>query len=600
MDKIAILDFGGQYAHLIANRVRRSGVYSEIFDGEIKASELVGYKGLILSGGPASVSEPGSVKCDPEIFNLGVPILAICYGHQLVAKTLGGEVQKGHVREYGPAKVEFISHPAIFVEAGAVEDVWMSHFDQVVKMPEGFELIGKTADCPIAAMADLSRNIFCLQFHPEVTHTPCGKALLENFVNLTGAKKDWNIDTYIESILQEIKEKVGDNKVFMMVSGGVDSTVAFMLLDKALGKERVYGLFVDTGFLRLNEREQVVEILNSIGVDNLHVYDAASEYFEALKGVFDPEEKRKIIGDKFLEIQQKVSADLNLNPEEWLLGQGTIYPDTIETGGTKHADKIKTHHNRVEQVQKLIEEGKVIEPLAQLYKDEVRFVGEKLGLPARMVWRHPFPGPGLAVRCLCAKEEAYPENNAELEKEINEFVAKFDLKARVLPVKSVGVQGDERSYRNPVVLFGSKIDWSVLSTLGTQLTNQFSQVNRVLFGLSPASFDTLVIQEKYLTPERIRVNQIADKAVMDYIVEAGIDKDIWQFPTVLLPLAVNSEEGESVVLRPVCSEEAMTANFYMMAEDMLAELTERVKKTEQVTAVFYDITNKPPGTIEWE
>ena len=599
MDKIAVLDFGGQYAHLIANRIRRLGVYSEILDGAVDAKKLVEFSGIILSGGPASVMAPDSVKCDLGIFEMGIPILAICYGHQLVAYSLGGEVEKGQVREYGSAVVHFEKREGVFEDVDEDENVWMSHFDQVARMPEGFELIASTDDCPIAAMANFKKNIFCLQFHPEVTHTPCGMKVLESFVEITGAKREWSIDNYIEDILKEIKDKVGTRKVFLMISGGVDSTVAFLLLDKALGEGRVYGLFVDTGFMRMNERNEVEAALKAVGVTNLHVYDASKEYFEALKGVYEPEKKRQIIGDLFLDIQGKVAADLNLNPDEWMLGQGTIYPDTIESGGTKHADKIKTHHNQVERIKKLTEEGKVIEPLMQLYKDEVRQVGTKLGLIEKMVARHPFPGPGLAVRTLCAKGPDYPAGTKEAEKKINEFLAEKGLKGRILPIKSVGVQGDERTYKHPLVVYGKPMEWADLSRLSTQLTNQFPEINRVVYGLSPDHFETFTVTDSYLTKERNLTIQKADKVVMDYIIEAKIDKDIWQFPTVLIPVGVNGP-GESVVLRPVCSEEAMTANFYEMEMAKLEELVKRLRDVESVTGIFYDITNKPPGTIEWE
>ena len=599
MDKIAVLDFGGQYAHLIANRIRRLGVYSEILDGATETKKLVGFSGIILSGGPASVSAPDSVKCDAGIFEMGIPILGICYGHQLTAYCLGGEVEKGKVREYGSAVVHFEKKEGVFENVEDDEDVWMSHFDQVVKMPEGFDLVASTDDCPIAAMANLEKNIFCLQFHPEVTHTPCGMKILESFVELTGAKREWSIDSYIEDILKEIKSKVGERKVFLMISGGVDSTVAFLLLDKALGEGRVYGLFVDTGFMRMNERVEVEAALKAVGVTNLHVYDASREYFEALKGVYEPEKKRQIIGDLFLDIQGKVAADLNLNPEEWMLGQGTIYPDTIESGGTKHADKIKTHHNQVERIKKLTEEGKVIEPLRQLYKDEVRQVGVKMGLIEKMVWRHPFPGPGLAVRTLCAIGPDYPEGVAEVERRVNEVLTEKGLKGRVLPIKSVGVQGDERTYKHPLVVYGKPMEWSNLSKLSTQLTNQFPEINRVVYGLSLDQFESFTVANSYLSRERISTIQKADKVVMDYIIEAGIDREIWQFPTVLIPVGLNGQ-GESLVLRPVCSEEAMTANFYQMEREKLEELVKRLKAVEGVTGIFFDITNKPPGTIEWE
>lgn len=600
MHKIAVLDFGGQYAHLIANRVRRLGVYSEILDGECSKEDLAGYKGVILSGGPSSVNAEVGPKCDTGIFDVGVPILGICYGHQLTAWALGGKVEKGHVREYGQAQVRFSNLSGIFEGVKESEPVWMSHFDQVVEVPSGFEIVASTEDCPIAAMVNNERKIYCIQFHPEVTHTPCGMTILENFIKETGAQREWSIDSYIEQIVDEIKVQVGDRKVFLMISGGVDSTVAFLLLDKALGQDKVYGLFVDTGYMRMGEREEVEQALKAAGVQNLHVYDASKEYIEALKDAYEPEEKRKIIGDLFLEIQRKVSDDLGLDPDHWMLGQGTIYPDTIETGGTKHADKIKTHHNRVEQIQKLIDEGKVIEPIAQLYKDEVRMVGEKLGLAANLVQRHPFPGPGLAVRMLCTKEADFPDNVAEVEKELNEIVDSEGLRASVLPIKSVGVQGDERTYKHPAVVYGKRIGWDRLSSLSTQVTNQVVGVNRVVYGLGDRDYDVLSTHDLAMNSERILTIQRADKIVMDYLKEANIMAEIWQFPTVLLPVSVGSQEGESLVLRPVCSEEAMTANFYEMDWEKLVELERRLMEVPGITAVMYDITNKPPGTIEWE
>lgn len=600
MDKIAVLDFGGQYSHLIANRVRRIGVYTEILDPETEIEKLREYKGIVLSGGPASVNAEDAITCAPEVFAMGVPVLAICYGHQLMAKTLGGEVENGKVSEYGKAVVNFSDRPGIFNNLDADENVWMSHFDQVVKVGEGFEVIASTEDCPIAATANVSKKLYSVQFHPEVTHTDHGMKILEAFVGETGAVKDWDIDAYIERIVEEIQETVGDKKVFLMISGGVDSTVAYLLLEKALDADRVYGLFVDTGFMRKNEREEVEAALKAVGVTNLHVYDASEEYFSALEGVYEPEEKRKIIGDLFLDIQSKVSDDLNLNPEEWFLAQGTIYPDTIETGGSKHAHTIKTHHNQVERILKMKEEGKVIEPIDQLYKDEVRLVGEKLGLNANMVNRHPFPGPGLAVRMLCAKSEDSFEGVEAVEAEINSTVAADGMKAKVLPVKSVGVQGDERTYEHPVMLYGKGVSWDRLNTLSTQLTNQYKQINRVLYGVFPQEYAEFSVVADHLTRQRTLLIQNADKVVMDFINEQKIHGDIWQFPTVLLPLSVNGAEGETIVLRPVCSTEAMTANFYQMDFDLLEDLSQRLQKVEGVTAVFYDITNKPPGTIEWE
>jgi len=291
---------------------------------------------------------------------------------------------------------------------------------------------------------------------------------------------------------------------------------------------------------------------------------------------------------------------MGFKPEDWILGQGTIYPDTIETGGTKHADRIKTHHNRVPEIQALIEKGLVIEPLAQLYKDEVREVGAKLELPVSLVWRHPFPGPGLAVRCLCSDNSA---GEAEIGSRIAQFAGIYS--AKVLPIKSVGIQGDVRSYKHPVTLCGGERDWDELSLISTQVVNNFSELNRALYLLTPERIESVSLVKAYLTPERIGILQEADKIVMDFIAEKGLARAIWQFPTVLVPLCVNGEggvttSGESIVLRPVESEEAMTANFYRMDWGLLDELVGRLRGVAGVGAVFYDITNKPPATIEWE
>jgi GMP synthase (glutamine-hydrolysing) len=611
MDKIVVLDFGGQYAHLIANRVRRLGVYSDIVDGETPASELRDYKGIILSGGPQSVHEEGSLKCDAGIFQLGVPVLGICYGHQLMADILGGLVEPGERSEYGKTFVDVLMRDGIFEGLESEEVVWMSHFDQVTKVPEDFEIIAKSADCPIAGMMDKRNRFYGVQFHPEVTHTLNGMRILENFVEVTEAKREWSIEKFIENEIGAIREKVGERKVFMLVSGGVDSTVAFTLLEKALGNDRIFGLFVDTGFLRKGERESVDAALKGLGITNFRIEDASGLYFESLNGVYDPEKKRAIIGAKFIEVQKKVLNEMGLSADEWMLGQGTIYPDTIETGGTKHADKIKTHHNRVSEVQDMIEQGLVIEPISQLYKDEVREVGEKLGLPHELVWRHPFPGPGLAVRCLCNEVES-GEDFGSIETKIAKFAGVYS--AKVLPIKSVGVQGDVRSYRHPVLLSGGEKDWDELSSAATQVVNNSSALNRALYLLSPERVDSVSLVKAYLTPERIAVLQEADKIVMDFVLEKGLDREIWQFPTVMVPMRVNvgaggvssgsgasgASVGESIVLRPVESEEAMTANFYRMKWELLEELVGRLKAVRGVCAVFYDITNKPPATIEWE
>lgn len=423
MKKVTILDFGGQYAHLIGTRLRKLGTFSEIKDSDTPAEELRDSSGIILSGGPQSVYEEGSPTIDSKILELGIPILGICYGHQLMTYKLGGEVKPGEVKEYGVAEFSKTKESPLFKNINFPTTVWMSHGDEVKRHAAGFGIIGSSADCEHVAIADENRKFYGVQFHPEVTHSEQGNQFLANFLEICDTKNTWNLENYLENTISEIQKRVGDKNVFMLVSGGVDSTVAFALLEKALGKDKVFGLFVDTGLMRFEERDEVEKALKSIGFDNLHIEERGADFIGALAGQTEPEAKRKIIGDMFLTVQAEVSERLKLNPEDWLLGQGTIYPDTIESGGTKNADKIKTHHNRVEAIQKLIEEGKVIEPLQDLYKDEVRAIGEMLGLPHKMVWRHPFPGPGLGVRILCSEksEKISPELQAT-EVRINEFL----------------------------------------------------------------------------------------------------------------------------------------------------------------------------------
>ncbi len=641
LDKIVILDFGSQFAHLLANRVRRLGVYSEILDAETPAAELkaAGYKGIIISGGPASVNDPTSPKVDPGIYELGVPVLGVCYGHQITMHTLGGKVEKGTVGEYG--LTEFTVEKSIGIlsklEPGNYQ-VYASHFDVVAGLPEGFESIGSTPDDAFSATANLERGIFTVQFHPEVTHTECGMEILDAFIDITGASRDWSIEKFIELEIEAIKKKVGNKNIFLLISGGVDSSVTYALLAEAVGSDRIYAMYVDTGFMRKGETEEIQKFLGEAGVEGLHTYDARERYFEALKDVYDPEKKRKIIGDMFLEIQREVAGELKLNPEEWLLGQGTIYPDTIESGGTKNADKIKTHHNRVPEIEELIRQGRIIEPISELYKDEVRMVGRRLGLPDKMVGRHPFPGPGLAVRCLCLDSEYAGSIDNVDSADFGSLERKIELEfpgvsPRVLPVKSVGVQGDERTYRHPVIIDPDVHDWSVVRSVSPKITNAFSDINRVLLkvaNLSPqdknprtstsqkipgqpgpentpplegsgnSTTTSFSITPGYLTPERITLLQEADKLVMDFIYEVDQDKKVWQCPTVLLPLSVNSEGQESIVLRPVSSTEAMTANFTELPWERVQELARDILKIEGISAVFYDVTNKPPGTIEWE
>ena len=594
---IAVIDFGGQYAHLIANRIRRLGVYSDIIPSDAQTNALKAYKGFILSGGPSSVYDTNAPAFNKEILNLGKPLLGLCYGHQLIAATLGGTVVPGSTREYGKAQLRALGQSPVFKGLEPIQTVWMSHGDTVTTLPEGFVRIASTDHCDQAAVEHPGKRIFGFQFHPEVTHTTNGMAMLANFLDICGCGRLWNMKNYLRNAGERIKEKVGDRNVFLLVSGGVDSTVAFALLNRALGEKRVQGLHINNGLMRKDETRGVEEYLKKHNFNNLKIVDATHDFLDKLKDVYDPEKKRRIIGDTFIEVQRRELLNLDLDPEQCMLGQGTIYPDTIESGGTKNAALIKTHHNRVPIIEQMIREGKVIEPLADLYKDEVRELGEELGLAHALVWRHPFPGPGLGVRLLCSSE-TIPEISKHDRENLDRLASARGFTAETLPIKSVGVQGDFRTYALPVALKGS-YDWDAIEAVSTDITNNVKSVNRVVLGLASKAGTIAHVAHAYTTPQRLSVLREADAVVTAFLQEKKLYDQIWQMPVVLIPVSSNTEE-ESIVLRPVSSSEAMTASFFRIPFDLLSELTSRIMAIPGVSAVYYDVTHKPPGTIEWE
>lgn len=594
---IAVLDFGGQYSHLIANRIRRLNVYSEIFSPEADISEIEGACGVIFSGGPASVYDPNQPRFNPALIESGLPTLGLCYGHQLICKHLGGEVVPGDVREYGTATLNIEPNTELFATMGQQEEVWMSHGDVVAQLPDGFRPLGKTVDCPTAAVGDPTRRIYGLQFHPEVAHTPNGMKMLDNFLNICDAPRTWTMANYAEVAMQEIRELTGDRNVFLLVSGGVDSSVAFMLFNQALGAERVLGLHIDNGFMRKAETATVKDFLQREGFHNLQVEDASEDFLLSTEGMVDPEQKRGAIGKTFLDVKDKVLARLDLDPDHWVLGQGTLYPDTIESGGTEHAALIKTHHNRIDLIEELIAQGKVLEPLAQLYKDEVRELGTELGLPEDLVWRHPFPGPGLAVRCLCSDGEQ-TEDWSAAEAKAKEMAAEAGLHLRILPVKSVGVQGDFRTYAHPAVVWGDA-DWDVLEDVSTRITNAIREINRVLFLITPEMPPELRLKRAFLTRYRLDLLRDADALAMQALQKAQLMSEVSQMPTVLLPLTTDGQD-ESVVLRPITTPDFMTARFSTLPFDLVYNMGQDIYSLDGVNAVFFDVTHKPPGTVEWE
>ena len=514
-DKILILDFGAQYTQLIARRLRETNVYCEIHPYDVDDAFVRGFgaRGIVLSGGPNSVTDAGTPRAPEAVWTLGVPVLGICYGMQTMAAQLGGAVELGRVREFGYAEVRARGHSKLFrelegrrnAEGHGLLDVWMSHGDKVARLPPGFVLIGSSDACGIAAMADESRRFYAVQFHPEVTHTRQGKEILARFAHdICGCGYDWNMHDYVPEAVARIREQVGDEQVLLGLSGGVDSSVAAALIHRAIG-DRLICVFVDHGLLRQNEADQVMETFaRNLGVRVDHV-DASKRFMAALSGVEDPEEKRKIIGRLFVEVFQEEAAKV---PQVKWLAQGTIYPDVIESAGakTKKAHTIKSHHNVGGLPETL--HLKLLEPLRELFKDEVRELGLELGLPREMVFRHPFPGPGLGVRILgeVTREWADLLRRADAIF-IDELRAArdsdgqswYDKTAQAfavfLPIRSVGVMGDGRTYEHAVALRAvqttdfmtahwAHLPHELIARISNRITNEVRGINRVVYDVS--------------------------------------------------------------------------------------------------------------------
>jgi GMP synthase (glutamine-hydrolysing) len=498
MDKIVVVDFGGQYAHLIARRIRELGVYSEVKPSTITKQELLSeknLKGIIFSGGAASVMGTNAPRPAKNLLLVGVPILGICYGHHLIAFLEGGKVTKGAVGEYGPAKLFITKNSPLFYNLNSQEIVWMNHQDIVTKLPPSYYPIAYTDYTQIAAYENPVKKIFAVQFHPEVTHTKCGRKILENFIfRICLAEPHWRPSMTIGDIIKEAKSVIANRKAIIALSGGIDSSTAAVLVKKAIG-EKLIAVYVDTGLMRHNEEKLVTETFTALNL-NIKIVKAQNKFFRALKGITNPEEKRKIIGRLFIELFENVAR----KEKAQVLVQGTIYSDRIESGTTQHSAVIKSHHNVGGLPKKLSLE--IYEPLRNFYKDEVRKIARKLGLPNELIKRHVFPGPGFAVRIL---GEVTPQKVAIVRRATK--IVEDELKAArlyekvwmafcvLLPHKSVGIQGDARSYKFPIVLriVASqdamtanyvRVPYSILERIVTRITNEIKEVNRVVYDIT--------------------------------------------------------------------------------------------------------------------
>ena len=511
-DAVLVLDFGSQYSHLIARRVREQGVYSEILPHDVGVEEIeslsarFNVKGIVLSGGPASVLDEGAPGIDARILELGLPVLGICYGHQLLARIAGGRVGPAEKKEYGATYVTIDKPLGVLKGLERRERVWMSHGDVVFEVPEGYEVLAHSENTPVAAFRHKEKPIYGLQWHPEVSHTDKGAQMIRNFLfEVCGCEATWRMEHVVDQLVEEVRAEVGESKAIIALSGGVDSSVAAALAARAVG-DKLTAVFVDTGFMREGEPEAVKKLFEAMGV-KLVVVNAQDRFFKRLEGVVDPEEKRKIIGEEFIRVFEEVAREVGAE----CLIQGTIYPDRIESGFRKLSDRIKTHHN-VAGLPERIKFKKIVEPLRDLYKDEVRKIAEILGLPRELVHRQPFPGPGLAVR---------------------------------------------------------------------------------------------VIGE--VTREKVEIVRKADRIVREEIERSGLGERLWQYFAVLTNTRSTGVKGDAraygyvVAVRIVESREGMTASFAKVPYEVLERISTRItNEIPEVTRVVYDITHKPPATIEWE
>ena len=624
MEKLAILDCGGQYTKVIDRKVRELGVYTDILPMGTPASKLDSYGAIIFSGGPASVWEQGAPEYDSGIFDLHVPILGICYGMQMIVDHFGGKVEAGVKTEYGQTEISVDPSCPLFCGLEPIQKVLMSHGDAVSLLPEGFVEVARTGNV-CAGVYSADRNIVAVQFHPEVDPTVNGVKMLENFVReMCGFKEVYALEDRIQTSINMIRNKVGSNgKVVVLVSGGVDSAVTAALLVKALGPDRVFAIHIDHGMMRKNESDIICRSLGELGLTNMKRIDAENEFFNTpleidgeklppLCEVTDPEKKRAIIGQMFFVVTEKAANELNLNFETDYLGQGTLRPDLIESGNpdvSGYAKKIKTHHNDVGVIRKLRDKGHVIETNWDWHKDEVRKVARMLGLDEAIASRQPFPGPGLGVRILCTDGgiKADADKQAALDEYNRSTGSKYEL--RVAPVRSVGVQGDHRSYRSLVIMAGQNRDWQKIKDDAREIPNHLDFVNRTAYLIDRDHIGDLVSTHCRICHESAELLREIDDIVTSELMAPLPGKTaslISQCFAVLVPVSTDGKKY-SIAIRAVVTSDFMTAQSANPGVDFPDGALERAAKriresayADKIELIMYDVTGKPPATVEWE